>query len=76
MNQELIKQTTKRGLDVVLAGTALVVLSSLPKISKHFNHGNHGNHGKESSTYQTQYLRKFMTRYLPFCNEGIVLRQG
>lgn len=29
MNQELIKQTTKRGLDVVLAGTALVVLSPL-----------------------------------------------
>lgn len=29
MNQELIKQTTKRGLDVVLAGAALVVLSPL-----------------------------------------------
>lgn len=29
MNQELIKQTTKRGFDVVLAGTALVVLSPL-----------------------------------------------
>ncbi len=39
-------------------------LSTLPKISKHFNHGKHGKHGKESSTYQTQYLRKFMTRDL------------
>lgn len=29
MNQEVIKQTTKRGFDVVLAGTALVVLSPL-----------------------------------------------
>lgn len=29
MNQELIKQTTKREFDVVLAGTALVVVSPL-----------------------------------------------
>ncbi|MBI4751256.1 MAG: response regulator [Acidobacteria bacterium] len=39
-------------------------LSTLPKISRHFNHGKHGKHGKKSSTYQIQYLRKLMTRYL------------
>ncbi len=39
-------------------------LSILPKISRHFNHGKHGKHGKKSTTYQTQYLRTFMARYL------------
>ena len=38
-----------------------LVLSTLPKISKHFHHGKHGKHGKKSTTYQTQYLRKLMT---------------